>query len=151
MKTSDPLKAIPLPILTTTSIAREANNDDCSLADVRQAMAHDWGVHVDAYLVRGARGGDRYAATAYFVWGGRMCDVPPCEQSFETPAGSSKRLFGGMTVATLGTSRLRAPLAEQYRQQSISWVIAAGGQLEYAQARYEGQRLISGCRGMKKC
>ncbi|PYD13786.1 hypothetical protein DND58_08260 [Pseudomonas syringae pv. pisi] len=103
-ETSDPLKAIPLPILNTPSIAREAGNVGCSLAEVRQAMAHDWGVHVDAYLVRGARVGDRYAATAYFVWGGRMCDVPPCEQSFETPAGSSKRLFGGMTVATLGPS-----------------------------------------------
>lgn len=100
MKNSNPLDAIPLPIPDTTSIAREAGNGDCSLAEVRQAMAHDWGVHVDAYLVRGARVGDRYAATAYFAWGGEKCDVPPCEHSFETPAGGSKRLFGGMTVAT---------------------------------------------------
>lgn len=104
MKTTGPIKAASIPIVNTAATGRKTSNVGCSLADVRQAMAYDWGVHVDAYLVRRALVGNRYAATAYFVWGGRMCDVPPCEQSFETPAGSSKRLFGGMTVATLGPS-----------------------------------------------
>lgn len=94
------MKAIPLPILNTPSIACEAGNVGCSLAEVRQAMAHDWGVHVDAYLVRGARVGDRYAATAYFAWAGGMCDEPPCESSVGISAASSGGVFGGMTVAT---------------------------------------------------
>lgn len=34
--------------------------------EVVQAMAQDWGVFVDAYLVDAARVGDRYAAIAYF-------------------------------------------------------------------------------------
>lgn len=48
--------------------------------EVVQAMLHDWGVLVDAYLVNAARVGTRYAATVF------------CDQS--------GALLDGMTVAT---------------------------------------------------
>lgn len=34
-------------------------------SQVAQAMAHDWGVLVDAFLMNAARVGDRYAATVF--------------------------------------------------------------------------------------
>lgn len=56
--------------------------------EVIQAMAHDWGVLVDAYLVNAARIGNRYAATVF------------CDQS--------GTLLDGMTVATRSVRQIAA-------------------------------------------
>lgn len=42
--------------------------------EVVQAMSHDWGVLVDAYLVNAARVGDRFAATVFCDQSGMVSD-----------------------------------------------------------------------------
>lgn len=53
--------------------------------EVKQAMACDWGVFVDAYLINAARVGTRYAALAYgdqsgLVSAGMTVVTPPVRQ-----------------------------------------------------------------------
>ncbi|MCD5988496.1 hypothetical protein KDX30_11350 [Pseudomonas sp. CDFA 553] len=43
-------------------------------SEVMQAMSHDWGVLVDAYLVNAARVGDRFAATVFCDQSGMVSD-----------------------------------------------------------------------------
>lgn len=66
------MKSNVFAITSATSKADEASAAEPLPAEVRQAMAYDWGVFVDAYLCNVARVGDRYAATAYFARPGEI-------------------------------------------------------------------------------
>ncbi|RRV10831.1 hypothetical protein EGJ27_02950 [Pseudomonas sp. v388] len=106
------LKSNVFAITSATSKADESDAAEPLPAEVRQAMAYDWGVFVDAYLCNGARVGDRYAATAYFG------------QPGEIPNGATVATHPLRQVATHGSFRLFQTLdgADHYvlvSQQSV--------------------------------
>ncbi|BCS44469.1 hypothetical protein A988_14783 [Pseudomonas syringae BRIP39023] len=68
------MKSNVYPINTFTPPLAELAMPADVPVEVRQAMEYDWEVFVDAFLVNGARVGDRYAATAYFGQQGKIPD-----------------------------------------------------------------------------
>lgn len=52
----------------------ETMNKESLPGEVVQAMSHDWGVLVDAYLFNAARVGDRFAATVFCDQSGMVSD-----------------------------------------------------------------------------
>ena len=66
----------------------------CLPNEVSQAMAYDWGVFVDAYLVDAARVGDCFAATVF------------CDQSGVSPNGATVATRALRQVAAQGAFKL---------------------------------------------
>lgn len=72
----------------------ETMNKENLPTEVIQAMSHDWGVLVDAYLVNAARVGDRFAATVF------------CDQSGMVPDGVTVATHPVRQIAVRGAFKL---------------------------------------------